>query len=219
MSALALCKACATGRSAIRGRRARPARVFASASPSPATIASLAKRWWKRAMRAWRARISMPATATRPTGRGGGRDRPAVAAPERGRQTGARECTGGRSGAGTVSVRRLAAPRGSGLFPRCVDAAHASAPRSIPHRCGADRGSGALLGRALRQRGLARAPRHRGGGGPDLALERRRAALDGFAVRRCHGAGPSRPFRKSRGRKFFLLRSGSAEPIAGCCTG
>ena len=43
-------------------------------------------------------------------------------------------------------------------------------------------------------REFARAARHRRRGGPDAALERRRAALDGLAVRRCHGAGASRPF-------------------------
>ena len=35
--------------------------------------------------------------------------------------------------------------------------------------------------------------RHRGGGGSYVTLEEGRSTLDGFAVRRCHGAGASRP--------------------------
>ena len=54
------------------------------------------------------------------------------------------ESAGRRGGAGTVSVRRLAAARGAGLLPRCLDAAAIAAPRSGTFRRAPDGRSGTL---------------------------------------------------------------------------
>jgi hypothetical protein len=45
-------------------------------------------------------------------------------------------------------------------------------------------------------------------------LDRRRSALDGLAVRRCHGDRPSRPFRNQDRRDVLLRRRGAREPPA-----